>query len=374
MRKSIPAAVLSLALVPMMIGCGTGGGSRTSLPASLDNARTLTREWIERDPVMFWSWGEFVLLYGFWKLHEITGDAAVPVYVSNFLDENLYFYTPIASDFFSPATLVLLSCEKSGAEDYCGSRNGFDDYFAAVKREEGAIVHLTGVPGQDRQVWVDSLFMDGAYLIERGRETGDPGWYAEAASQFVRFDRILSDPATGLLNHGFDFATGRMMNDPGVFWARGNAWYLASLGNLLTVLPPDHPDRAGLEALWRKRVESILPRQNEDGSWNTLLLEIAGNYAETSATALFAFGLATGLEAGLTDAGAREAVFQALDYLNGIIYESGGRHFLPDTSGGTSPGTAEYYLSIPRVINQNYGIGAYILAAIETARLRGEIE
>lgn len=374
MRKSIPAAVLSLALVPMMIGCGTGGGSRTSLPASLDNARTLTQEWIERDPVMFWSWGEFVLLYGFWKLHEITGDAAVPAYVSNFLDENLYFYTPIASDFFSPATLVLLSCAETGAGDYCGLPDEFDDYFAAVKREEGAIVHLTGVPGQDRQVWVDSLFMDGAYLIERGRETGDPGWYAEAASQFVRFDRILSDPATGLLNHGFDFATGRMMNDPGVFWARGNAWYLASLGNLLTVLPPDHPDRAGLEALWRKRVESILPRQNEDGSWNTLLLEIAGNYAETSATALFAFGLATGLEAGLTDAGAREAVFQALDYLNGIIYESGGRHFLPDTSGGTSPGTAEYYLSIPRVINQNYGIGAYILAAIETARLRGEIE
>ena len=355
-----------------MTGCG--GGSRAGLPASLDNAQALTQEWIERDPVMFWSWGEFVLLYGFWKLHEITGDPAVPAYVKNFLDENLYFYTPIASDFFSPATLALLSCAETGSDDYCGLLGGFDDYFAAVKREEGAIVHLTGVPGQDRQVWVDSLFMDGAYLIERGRETGDPGWYAEAASQFVRYDLILSDPATGLLNHGFDFATGRMMNDPGVFWARGNAWYLASLGNLLTVLPGDYPGRAGLEALWRKRADSILPWQNADGSWNTLLLEIPGNYAESSATALFAFGLAAGLRTGLIDAGAREAAFRALDYLNGIIYESGGNHFLPGTSGGTSPGTAENYLSSIRVINQNFGVGAYILAAVETARLRGEIE
>lgn len=357
-----------------MTGCGDGGGSRAGLPASLDQAQALTREWIEHDPVMFWSWGEFVLLYGFWKLHEITGDAPVPAYVGNFLDENLYFYSPIASDFFSPSTLVLLSCEETGTEDYCGSLSRFDDYFTAVKREEGAIVHLTGVPGQDRQVWVDSLFMDGAYLIERGRETEDPGWYAEAASQFVLYDRILSDPATGLLNHGFDFATGRMMNDPGVFWARGNAWYLASLGNLLTVLPGDYPGRAGLEALWRKRADSILPWQNADGSWNTLLLEISGNYAESSATALFAFGLAAGLRAGLEDTEAREAAFRALDYLNGIIYESGGNHFLPGTSGGTSPGTAENYLSIIRVINQNFGIGAYLLAAIETARLRGEIE
>jgi hypothetical protein len=46
---------------------------------------------------------------------------------------------------------------------------------------------------------------------------------------------------------------------------------------------------------------------------------------------------------------------------------------LPGTSKATEPGSVEDYLAIPTGDNISYGMGAYLLLAVEVARLRGEV-
>lgn len=348
-----------------------------ALPESLQNADYLVREWIEDDPGMLWQWGDFVFLYGAWKLYEVSGDTTITDFVQKYIDEMSGMYTPIASDWLSPAALVLLMCEETGNQTDCDMVPQFDEYFETVKRENGAIVHWTGATdGTEREVWADSLFMAGTYMLEKARISGEQDWYFDLADQFEAFDLILSDAETGLLNHGYDFGNEVFINDEGVYWARGNSWFIASLGNFLKILPENCPNKEMLQNLWIKRVESILPWQDESGLWFTVIdqPDLEGNYTEASASALFAFGMAAGLNSGIEHEGAREACLKAVDALSDSIYEMSDRHLLPGTSVGTIPGSLDYYLDVEVRDNITYGVGGYVMAAVEAARLRGEIE
>lgn len=346
------------------------------LPASLSLSASFVDEWIANDPPMLWNWGEFVMLYGFVKLDQVRGGNTVMPFVQKFIDnmEEL-MYQPTASDLFSPATLVLLSCEQTGRAKDCEMIPEFDDYFNTVKREDGILVHWTGMRSQDRQIWIDTLFMVGTYMIEKARSTEgveQAYWLKQLVRQFVGFDEYLDDPATGLLNHAYDFAVPATMNDPGAFWGRGNGWYVASLGNLLRSVPGNWAGRDKLEALWHKRLDAILPLQTANGLWRTILNR-SDAYEETSASALFAFGIAAGLNAGLTQEGAQEAVDKAIQALDRRITETSDGHVLAGVSTATGPGTVAYYMDIPVADNVPFGIGAYILASIEAARMHGEI-
>jgi unsaturated rhamnogalacturonyl hydrolase len=349
----------------------------TGLPDSLQAANYLIREWIENDPAMLWSWGDFVFFYGAWKLYEVSGDTIITDYIQNFIEEMSGMYQPIASDWLSPAALVLLMCEETGDRFDCDLVPQFDEYFEIVNREDGAIVHWTGgTEGTEREVWVDSLFMAGTYMLEKARISGEQEWFFDLADQFEHFDQILSDEETDLLNHGYDFTNEEFINAEGVYWARGNSWFIAALGNFLKILPENCPNKEMLQNLWVKRVEAILSWQDESGLWLTIIdqPDLEGNYTEASATALFAFGMAAGLNSGIEHEGARESCLKAVDALSDSIYEAGGSHLLPGTSVGTNPGSLEYYLEVGVQDNITYGVGAYVMAAVEAARLRGEIE
>ena len=67
-----------------------------------------------------------------------------------------------------------------------------------------------------------------------------------------------------------------------------------------------------LIALMRDQVEALLPLQASSGMWHTLLAE-PGSYAETSATAGFAYGLLKGARLGLGCDRWRGAGLRALD-------------------------------------------------------------
>lgn len=351
--------------------------SHIQLPASLANAERFAAEWLAEDPRMPWSWVEMVLLYGLWHLYEANGDPALLAYVADFAEQQHKGYQPIASDWFSPAVLDMLICEESQTPANCERVPVYDDYFVTCKRETGALVHWTVIEGLDRQLWVDTIFMVGAYMLERARrlepEAAAP-WWDDLTLQFQVFDEYLTDSATGLMNHAYDFAASEpIVNGSGAFWGRGNSWYIAMLGLTLKYLPADHAARPELETLWHERVAALLPLQDEAGYWHTILTAPTDHYPEASATALIAFGLAAGLNAGLSHDGASASAEAALAALDGSISVDNGRLTLPQISTATEPGTVEDYLNVDIESNVAYGLGGYILAALEVARLRGEL-
>lgn len=349
---------------------------RRELPESLAYAEAFALEHIQDRPGVMWGWIDMVEYYAFWQLYEAGGNPELLAHIEAFVEDNYAAYQPIASDWFSPAVLDLLVCTETKAQDNCERVASYDDYFMISRREQGALVHWTAADDVNRQIWVDTIFMVGAYMLERARHLEGKAanaWWDDLVLQFTVLDKYLTDPATDLMHHGYDFAVDPpLMNEAGAYWGRGNGWYVAMLGSTLRQLPADHPGRVTLASIWHSRVTALLRLQDARGFWHTLL-DDPDAYPEASATALFAAGIAAGLSAGLVHDGAAQAVARAMEGLNASIAVSEGRHQLPDISGATVPGSADSYREVETRANIAYGVGAYILAALEYARLRGEI-
>ena len=384
MMRQLTSSVLALSLLSGCLDSESGAKPENEanvrqpreLPASLAYAEAFAGEHILDTPGVMWGWIDMVEYYAFWQLYEANGDPELLLHIADYVEDNYAAYQPIASDWFSPAVLDLLVCTETGAQDNCDRVATYDEYFTISRREEGALVHWTAADDVNRQIWVDTIFMVGAYMLERARHLPvDEAavWWDDLVLQFTALDSYLTDPSTQLMNHGYDFAAEPpLMNEAGAYWGRGNGWYVAMLGFTLRHMPLDHPGRSALASIWHNRVAALLPLQDEKGFWHTLVDDPEA-YAEASATALFAAGIASGLSAGLAHDGAAASVARAIVALDTSITQEGSRHQLPGISGATVPGSADSYREVETRPNIAYGVGAYILAALENARLRGEL-
>lgn len=78
-------------------------------------------------------------------------------------------------------------------------------------------------------------------------------------------------------------------------WGRGNGWVAAGLAEVLSELPAAHPKRAFIEASFVKMMDALLKYQTDTGMWRQLIDHPAA-WEESSATAMFGFALAAGVE------------------------------------------------------------------------------
>ena len=93
-------------------------------------------------------------------------------------------------------------------------------------------------------------------------------------------------------------------------------------------------------------------------------------YLETSAAALFAYGMARGYRYGFLDDSVLPVIAKAMDGVTSrILYDDQDRPVVTGVSGPTSADLAEEYAKIEQVDDLGYGIGAVILALIETSGL-----
>jgi rhamnogalacturonyl hydrolase YesR len=123
------------------------------------------------------------------------------------------------------------------------------------------------------------------------RATKDTKYLDRAALTICSYlDRLQKD--NGLFFHG--------ENSP-FYWGRGNGWFAAGSAELLRELPADHPRRARILAGYRKMMKALLEHQDESGLWRQLI-DKPEAWTETSGSAMFAFGMVTGVKNGWLDA------------------------------------------------------------------------
>ena len=147
---------------------------------------------------------------------------------------------------------------------------------------------------QRNSVWLDDMFMGIPTLAWMGRYSGDSTYYNKA-TQMIRLYRkhsFVEDKQ--LFRHGWVEAM-----EPHRFfpWARANGWAILTMCEVLDALPENHPDRAWLLDLYRKHVDGIVACQGTNGFWHQLL-DRPDTYEETSATAIFTYCLAHGINEG----------------------------------------------------------------------------
>jgi unsaturated rhamnogalacturonyl hydrolase len=214
---------------------------------------------------------------------------------------------------------------------------------------------------QARWCWSDALFMAPPTWIALSKATGDERYLAHADAEFRATTDYLYDRAEHLYYRDSRFIPQRDARGRKIFWGRGNGWVFAGLARILTDLPGDHPGRPRYQALFKQMAERIVGLQGRGGYWPVSLLE-PQETPETSGTGFFVYGLAWGVNHGLLPAARyRHSIDRGWHALVAAVQPDGKLGWVQRIGAGPDQVSAED--------TQLYGVGAFLLAASEVARL-----
>ena len=137
-------------------------------------------------------------------------------------------------------------------------------------------------------------YMSIPFLAQMGKTTGEARYFDDAARQVIGMSARLFNRENGLFDHSW-FAD--MEDDARFYWGRGGGWMMMAMAELLSVLPETHPDRAKVLEIFRRGARGAAETQGSLGLWHQLL-DRTDSYLETSASAMFTFAIARGVNRG----------------------------------------------------------------------------
>ncbi len=218
-------------------------------------------------------------------------------------------------------------------------------------------------PGREDWWWCDSLFMAPPVFAGLTAVTGDKKYLNYMDRAWWDAVENLFDPETNLYYRdkryipNLDGTELREANGEKVFWSRGIGWVLAAVPRILAHMPSDYPTRQRYIEMYCALASEVIKYQQEDGFWRTSLLDPKSFPApESSATSLFCYGLAWGIEQGYLDrATYLPIVHKAWSALESCIHDNGmiGWVQLP----AFNPRDVKFEHNI------DYGAGTFLLAA-----------
>lgn len=165
-----------------------------------------------------------------------------------------------------------------------------------------------GLPYRTRQethMYADSLGMICPFLCRYGALMGDGEAMELGTAQLDWFLKRGMDEKSGLPYHGFDSETGVKYGCIG--WGRAVGWMMTGLAESLVWLPEERREYSFLCQSFRKLSGAVLSCQRQDGSFAWLLPALEGP-ADSSATAMIASALLSGLYGGLLENAAEDGV------------------------------------------------------------------
>lgn len=185
-----------------------------------------------------------------------------------------------------------------------------------------------------------------------------------AARQVAGFTSRLTDPATGLLKHAwFSDTQSRSL----AYWGRANGWAVMAQVELLKALPLNHPMRDSLLSILRRHLDALCRYQDSTGLWHQVL-DKPDSYLETSCSAMFCYGLASGVNRGWIEPSYADAARKAWRGVCSRIRPDGQ---IEGICRGTGVGfDFQFYYERPTPLNDMRGVGAVLLAGTEMLALR----
>lgn len=232
--------------------------------------------------------------------------------------------------------------------------------------EDGTLARNRPLPNT---LWLDDLYMSLPALVQMGRFTKEERYLNEALRQYWLFADRMFNAEKGIYMHGW---VQDMQPHPAFYWARANGWALLTKVEILNTMPDNHPEKAKLLEQFKKHVHGLAPLQHGTGFWHQLL-DRHDTYLETSATAIYAYCIAHGINKGWLDMKAYgPMVLQAWNAVSSKVNAEGQ---VEGTCVGTGMGfdPAFYYY---RPVNKYaaHGYGPVLLAGAEVYRMLTDFE
>jgi unsaturated rhamnogalacturonyl hydrolase len=337
-----------------------------------------------------WSYPWGVTLFGMLRSTDVTGDKSMDAFVvqHNLICARYYnWLAGLKTGVTNGADLntftrgsKIKSLLSLGNLDSCGSMGNeilesMIRHPESVTPEEKAVVARIAdwvVKKQERlpdgtfwrpksmggTLWPDDLYMGGVFLVRWGVYNHDQKFIEDAANNIIH-QATLEEDADGLWFHGYFEADKKHAPFK---WGRGNGWVTVTLVETLSALDEKSPLRPKLIEILKAQVEGLKKVQAPDGMWRQVL-DKPELWEETSATAMFAYGIARAANRGWIDASNLDVARRAFAGIAKNVTADG---VVNGTCIGTNIGQdLDYYIKRTQPEDDLHGRGVVLLAGTE---------
>jgi len=246
-------------------------------------------------------------------------------------------------------------------------RPWIDNYLAWVSRGQYRLPDgtLARMRPMKNTLWLDDLYMSVPALTQMGALTGDTRYTDDAAKQILQFSSRMFVRGKNLYRHAWVEA---MEPHHAFHWARANGWAVVAMTELLDQMPDNHPDRAAVLELYRSHIAGLAACQDIGGLWHQLL-DRQETYLETSASAMYVYAIAHGINKGWLGGDAYGPMVSIA--WNAVAAKVNAAGQVEGTCVGTGVGFEPmFYAFRPTSVYAAHGYGPVLLAGAEMIRLR----
>lgn len=327
-----------------------------------------------------WCYEDGVIYRGLELLHKSTGEARWLDHLHRLIAPQLLEGPRLLG--YDPNEYNIDHVMSGRALMYLHTVTGEDRYLDNAKllisqldthprTKSGVFWHKNRYPWQ---IWLDGLYMGAPFQIDYGLRTGQDALVVDALKQVSSALDLTYVPETRLYAHAYDEAQKQPWAQEGTgrtkaHWARAVGWLAMALVDIAALVGPAR--FAPLLIRTTALMDEIMACRQRSGLWLQVMdqPDLAGNWEETSASAMFSYallraanlGLAArvpeGLLSDLTTAALRKNMQGQFEMVN-ICHVAG----LGMYQGRFRDGTAGYYISEDRVNNDTKGVGPLMMA------------
>ena len=268
------------------------------------------------------------------------------------------------------------------ADDQCCGQTYIDLYLidrqeVRIKDIKTSMDSLILSEKKDDWSWVDALQMAMPVLARLGVLYNDNRYYEKMFSMYdfsknQHGDKGLYNPAEGLWWRDKDFDPPYTTpSGKNCYWSRGNGWVYAALVRVLDIMPKNAPHREEYLKTYLEMTKALLPLQREDGFWNVSLTDSTDfGGKELTGTALFAYGMAWGINKGVLDKKkTTPSVSRAWNaILKDCVHPNGFLGYVQGTGKEPKEAQPVTFDKIPDF--EDFGLGCFLLAGSEVYKLK----
>lgn len=353
-------------------------------------------EKIKEGKINGWNYIDGCMMIALLNLYHITGQRRYYEFAEQFLDHYVFEDGSLRGfreedynlDNICEGRVLFDVYALSGKEKY---RKAIDTLYGQILRQprtkEGNFWHKAIYPNQ---VWLDGLYMAQVFYCKYTTQYESCAHYDDIRRQFRTVREKMFDPETGLYRHGYDaggeaFWAGEngCSQNP---WLRSLGWFSAALIDVTAEIEAGHEDfRNEMVTIARELAQNLQPYIDRESG---MLWQVphrigdAGNYPETSGSAMVAYFYLKGARLGILE--------KSYATVGKNIFDSICRRYLTEENGklnlggiclvaGLGPqnnrrrdGSYGYYISEPVVENDAKGLAPFLMTYTELLQSQEE--
>ncbi|MDE6584583.1 MAG: glycoside hydrolase family 88 protein, partial [Anaeroplasmataceae bacterium] len=369
-----------------------------------------------------WNYIDGVFLNSVVNLYYETHNSRYKEFFINYIN----YYIDEEGNFINPETKLPTGYQAGELDSVCESRILFDAYemtkderyLIAIAKTYDSLMQITKASGSENfshkerylnQIWLDGMYMYVPFFARYAQAKNDSEIFSLIRRQYEYIKNHMFDVNKMLYYHGHDTTKSMFWADSTTgnsknFWLRSNGWFIVSLVDVLEYYP-EGEDKEYLTSLLAEALKGIMIYKDETTNMFFQLIDkgptaylvhkdylqnlknyrygngdaIVNNYLESSGSSMIAYAAIKAARLGYVASSYEQIGIDIFEGVYSHSYQNGNLNDICITAGlgpESSPyrdGSIEYYLAEPVGSNDAKGVGPFLMAYIEYAKVKNQM-